>query len=90
MTFCYVSALKVIQSLFALDCVVIVIGWLSVVRITKMKLCCTEIQGDPETPNVFEMKKFLSQRGKVLLIQVDTFIRHENAHESRLFECDFV
>ena len=29
-----------------------------------MKLCCTEIQGDPETPNVFEMKKHFKAKRK--------------------------
>lgn len=58
------SALKVIQSLFALHFVVTVIGWLSVVRINEMKLRCTEIQGDPETPNVFEMKKHFKAKMK--------------------------
>ena len=47
--------LKSDQSLFALDCVVTVIGWLSVVHIYEIMLRFTEIQGDPETPNVFEM-----------------------------------
>ena len=72
------SALKVIKSLFALDCVVTVIGWLSVVHINEIYLCCTEMQGDPETTNVFEMKKHFKTKRKGIT-NPGTFIGHENS-----------
>jgi len=62
-----VSAFKVIQSLFALDCVVTVTGWLSVVHINEIMLCCTEVQGDPETPDVFETKKHFKAKRKCVI-----------------------